>query len=106
MRAFSTPSTKSSIEGIERTPSFEHPNNYVRGQHDGQRKRQGQAHRQASAAKDSQGVHRRHVMAVVDEVQPTSRTTAEMHVVGEAVIGGIDRDDGLQLSRVFGGHVQ
>ena len=41
-----------------------------------------------------QRVHRRHVVAVVDQVDQPQRPTAPVHVVGPPVVGGVDRADG------------
>ena len=41
--------------------------------------------------------HRRHVGAVVNLVDPLQGTAHVVHVIGEAIIGGVDRDDRTQL---------
>ena len=53
-----------------------------------------------------QRIHRRHVVAVVHQVQPTPRTTAQVDVVGETVIRGVDRDHGLQPGCALGRHLE
>ena len=53
-----------------------------------------------------QHVHRRHVVAVVDEVDQPQRAAAPVHVVGPAVVAGVDRADRLQRRRPLAGHLQ
>jgi hypothetical protein len=45
-------------------------------------------------------------MAVVDQIDEAERPTAVMDVVGVAIIGCVDGDNGLQLRRVLAGHLQ
>ena len=53
-----------------------------------------------------QHVHRGHVVVVVDEIDQPKRTAAPVHVIGPAVVGGVDRADRLQLRRSLAGHLQ
>ena len=53
-----------------------------------------------------QHVHRRHVVVVVDEVDQPQGRTAPVHVVGPAVVGGVDRADRLELRRLLAGHLE
>ena len=46
-----------------------------------------------------QRVHGDHVRRIVDDVEQPERATHQMYVVGVSVVGGIDRDDGLELRR-------
>ncbi len=49
-----------------------------------------------------QHAHRRHVVAVVDEVDQPQRVAAPVHVVGPAVVAGVDRHDRLERRRPLG----
>ncbi|CAB4989413.1 unannotated protein [freshwater metagenome] len=48
-----------------------------------------------------QEVHGRHVVAVVDEIEPLARPAHLVDIIGESVVGGIDGDDRLEVRWPF-----
>ncbi len=52
-----------------------------------------------TAGTGRQHAHRRHVVAVVDEVDQPQRAAAPVHVVGPPVVAGVDRADRLERRR-------